>query len=106
MDTMDCFLCKLKKKENSNYTPLREDVKKFTNVLLTNCQKYKQARWHHKHKYSGADVPKTIVDAEKSNVGYHSTCYKDFKVKTQFLVEARYVNFCLSYLSNKICKYK
>lgn len=62
--------------------PKREEIKKFGEKIFLACKSYLEARKRYGQKYQNAELPQTWDD---DILGYHSSCYKDFKVKKQFL---------------------
>lgn len=74
---MNCFMCRC---DNN------EEVKKFTENILSACRKYLEARKLRDYKYQDAALPDTFGD---EIIGYHSSCYKQFRVKSEYLIHDR-----------------
>lgn len=80
---MECFLCKIRAKKDRRTT---EEVKPFDPDILKSCDTFLQARKFHKHKYCDAVLP---LNCLSEDIGYHSSCYKDFMVKKKYLLHER-----------------
>lgn len=78
---MDCFLCNLLR-ENPKFREKREGTKKFSEEILRSCKQFLKARIHYQHKYKDVVLPDSWND---EIIGYHSSCYKEFRVKAKYL---------------------
>lgn len=82
---MECFLCSVLC-DNPRFREKREEIKKFSQEILLSCRTFLSARKHHKHKYSNVVLPENWND---DIIGYHSSFYKEFRVKSQYLCYQR-----------------
>lgn len=78
---MECFLCNVLR-ENPKFREKREETKKFSKEILLSCKQFLNARKHYNHKYMNVILPESWDD---EIIGYHSSCYKEFRVKAKYL---------------------
>lgn len=78
---MECFLCNVLC-ENPTFREKREEVKKFNKDIWLSCKTFLSARKRHQHKYRDVVLPENWYDEV---IGYHSSCYKEFRVKSKYL---------------------
>ncbi|CAH1106585.1 unnamed protein product [Psylliodes chrysocephalus] len=74
--------------ENPTFREKREEIK-FNRDIWLSCKTYLSARKHHQHKYCDALLPERWNDEV---IGHHSSCYKEFIVKSKYLSYERNVD--------------
>ncbi|KAL7296864.1 hypothetical protein TKK_0010258 [Trichogramma kaykai] len=86
---MECFLCTLLSKNNPKFKLKGKKLKIFKDeVILNNCKKFKKARDFDCFEYAGAVLPENTWDP---SIGYHSSCYKLFRVKNESLLPEKFI---------------
>ncbi|RVE41875.1 hypothetical protein evm_013483 [Chilo suppressalis] len=78
---MECFLCTVLRGK-PKFREKREEIKKISKEILLSCKQFLKARKHHRHKYNDVILPASCDD---EIIGYHSSCYKEFRVKAKYL---------------------